>query len=184
MPLVQGPARARRFFDWLAPRYDAVNARLFRPEWRARVRAAIDSGRVLDVGVGTGYTSHDLRDAVGLDISRRMLARAEAYRGHLVHGDATSPPFRSGSFSTVLCAGSFYYLSNPVAALGTFHRMLSDAGSVVMISPEAWFLRPLVRIYTRDDYESMAAAAGFTVERYESLGGLAAIVKLRKRRTG
>lgn len=181
MPLVTGPERTRRFFDWLAPRYNAVNSRLFRPEWRALVRAAIEPGRVLDVGVGTGYTSGDLDDAVGLDVSREMLARAVDFRGHLVHGDATAAPFRAHSFGTIVCAGSFYYLPDPVSALRIFYELLSENGCVVMISPEAWFLRPLVRIYTRDDYAAMAASAGFSLERHKSLLGLACLVKMRKR---
>ena len=181
MPLVQGLKRTRRFFDWLAPRYNAVNARLFRPEWRALVRRAIESGRVLDVGVGTGYTSGDLKDAVGIDISREMLARAVEYRGHLVRGDATAPPFRAGSFGTIVCAGSFYYLPDPIAALRTFHELLWENGCVVMISPEAWFLRPLVRIYTRAEYAAMAASASFSLERYETLLGLACLVRMRRR---
>jgi len=60
MPLVRGQARTRRFFDWLAPNYDIVNRVIFRPEWRAMVREAFLPGRVLDVGVGTGYTTADV----------------------------------------------------------------------------------------------------------------------------
>lgn len=184
MPLVQGATRSRRFFDWIAPRYKAINARLYRLEWRDLVRSTIEPGRVLDVGAGTGYTTSHLGSVVGIDLSRAMLARASGYRGHLVQGDAGSPPFRPGSFATIVCAGSFYYLADPVQALRSFHALLSSSGAVVLISPKAWFLRPLVRVYTRRDYESMGRATGFRVERYESLQGLACLVKFRKRNAG
>lgn len=181
MPVVQGQARARRFFDLIAPRYDAINAFLYRPEWRALVRSAILPGRVLDVGVGTGFTTGDLPEAVGIDLSREMASRAKGYRGSLVLADAMSPPFRTSSFTTVVCAGSFYYLPDPVAALRGFHRLLADGGRVVMLSAEAWFFRPLVRISTRRDFEAMAGETGFSLERYEGLRGIACFVTLRKR---
>ncbi|HLB67037.1 MAG TPA: class I SAM-dependent methyltransferase [Thermoplasmata archaeon] len=180
MPLVQGPTRSRQFFDWIAPRYKTINARLYRLEWRDLVRSAIEPGRVLDVGVGTGYTTSHLRKVVGIDLSRAMLAGASGYRGDLVQADAGSPPFRPGSFATIVCAGSFYYLADPVRTLRSFHGLLSPSGAVVLISPEAWFLRPLVRVYTLRDYESMAQATDFRVELYESLRGLACLVKFRK----
>jgi ubiquinone/menaquinone biosynthesis C-methylase UbiE len=181
MPVVQGQERARSFFDWIAPHYDAVNAILFRPEWRALVRSAILPGRVLDVGVGTGFTTEDLPGAVGIDISKEMVSRAKGYRGDLVFADAMAPPFRPASFSTVLCAGSFYYLPDPVAALRGFHRLLADGGRVVMLSAEAWFLRLFVRISTRKEYSAMAGETGFELERYESLKGLACFVAMGKR---
>src|SRR3990170_4758994 len=184
MPLVQGATHSRRFFDWIAPRYKAINARLYRLEWRDLVRSTIEPGRVLDVGVGTGYTTSHLGSVVGIDLSRAMLARASGYRGNLVQADAGSPPFRPGSFATIVCAGSFYYLADPVQALRSFHALLSSSGAVVLISPEAWFLRPLVRVYTQRDYESMGQATDFRVERYESLQGLACLVKFRKWNSG
>ena len=180
MPIVTGQARTRRFFDWLAPRYDVVNAVLFRPAWRERVRRAIRPGRVLDVGVGTGYTTGHVPEAVGIDLSRAMISRAKAYRGNLVLADATFPPFRPRSFSTIVCAGSFYYLPDPIQALRIFHGLLSDGGVIVMLGPEAWFLRPLVRIYDRAEYGSMAAATGFTLETCETLRGVACLVVMRK----
>ena len=179
MPLVQGQARTRRFFDWLAPRYDVVNAVIFRPEWRRMVREAILPGRVLDVGVGTGYSTRGFRDAVGLDISSGMLARAE-YDGSLVRADAMRAPFRAAAFSTIVCAGSFYYLPDPMEALRGFWRVLEAHGRVVLLSPEAWFLRPLVRIYTKSEYQKMAGATGFVLERHETLRGVACLVLFRK----
>ena len=180
MPFVRGQVRTRRFFDWLAPRYDVVNAVLFRPAWRERVRRAIRPGRVLDVGVGTGYTTGHLPEAVGIDLSAEMISRAKAYKGNLILADATSPPFRPRSFVTIVCAGSFYYLPDPVEALRTFHGLLSEGGAVVMLGPEAWFLRPLVRIYDRAEYEAMAGATGFTLEACETLRGVACLVVMRK----
>jgi len=181
MPLVRGQARTRRFFDWLAPSYDIVNAIVFRPEWRAKVRAALLGGRVLDVGVGTGFTSADVAGAVGIDLSSEMVSRARGYLGDLVLADGMSPPFRAGSFSTIVCAGSFYYLPDSRAALRGFHHLLRDGGRLVMLGPEAWFLRPLVRIVVRRGYKALAGETGFDLVLYESLRGVASLVVFEKR---
>jgi len=180
MPLVRGQARTRRFFDWLAPSYDIVNAIIFRPEWRTKVRRALLAGRVLDVGVGTGFTSEDVAGAVGIDLSSEMVSRAKRYLGDLVLADAMSPPFRAGSFSTIVCAGSFYYLPDSRAALRGFYHLLRDGGRVVMLGPEAWFLKPLVRIFVRREYEALAGETGFDLVQYESLRGVASLVILEK----
>src|SRR6267143_2665996 len=187
MPLVRGQARARRFFDWLAPSYDIVNAIISRPEWRAGVRRALLHGRLLDVGVGTGFATSDIPGAVGIDLSSEMVSRAKRYLGDLVLADAMSPPFRAGSFSTIVCAGSFYYLPDSRAALRGFYHLLRDGGRVVMLGPEAWFLKPLVRIFVRREYEALAGETGFDLVQYESLRGVASLVilekSLRRRRT-
>ena len=181
MPIVRGQAKTRRFFDWIAPNYDFLNEILFRPGWRAKMRAALLPGRVLDVGVGTGYSTGDVEGAVGIDISREMVSRTSSYRGDLVLADAMNPPLRPRSFSTIVCAGSFYYLPDPVRALRSFHTLLIPGGRVVMLSPAAWFLRPVVRIFDEREYESMAKEAGFSLEKYEDLRGVACLVVMTAR---
>ena len=180
MPIVRGQRRTRRVFDWLAPHYDFLNAILFRPGWREKVREAFLPGRVLDVGVGTGYATANLPHAVGIDLSWEMVSRTLGYGGDLVLADAISPPFRPESFPTIVCAGSFYYLPDPVRALRAFHRLLTPGGRVVMLSPMAWFLRPVVRIFARREYEAMALDAGFCLEKFEDLRGVACFVVMRK----
>jgi len=182
MPLVRGQARTRRFFDWLAPRYDLFNAVIFRPEWRRMLRDLFLEGRVLDVGVGTGFTTNDVPGAVGIDLSREMISRAKEYGGDLVLADAMAAPFRPGSFSTIVCAGSFYYLPDSLAALRGFYRLLEDGGRVVMLGPEAWFLRPVVRILLRRDYEALSGETGFDLIKHETLRGVASLVVMEKRK--
>ncbi len=174
MPLLSGSRRARWFFDRLAPLYDWINARIFRPEWLERVRAAFH-GRVLDVGVGTGYTTGPLADAVGVDLSMRMLARAR-YRGHLVRANFMWPPFRDASFDTVVLAGSFYYLPDPQDGADMASRVLRPGGTVVILSPATWALAPFVPIYSRDDYEGFFARAGLRLASYERLNWAACLV--------
>jgi hypothetical protein len=63
-----------------------------------------------------------------------------------------------------------------------FHRVLKDGGRVVMLGPEAWFLRPVVHILLRQDYEKLAGETGFDLVQYESLRGVASLVVMEKRR--
>ena len=178
VPLVTGPARARRFFDALAPAYERINARIYKPEWRERVRAAIRGRRVLDVGVGTGFTTDHLEDGVGLDLSLEMLRRAR-YRGSLVRGDLMASPFRDGSFETVVFAGSFYYLRDPVEALHVAAGLLVSGGTILILSPATSLLAPFVRVYTRENYVRFADAAGVRIESYERLNWAACLVIAR-----
>ena len=180
VPIVRGERRTRRFFDWLAPHYNFLNAILFRPGWRQKVREAFLPGRVLDVGVGTGHATADLPNAVGIDLSWEMVSRTSGYGGVLVLADAMYAPSRTGSFSTIACAGSFYSLPDSVRALRAFHRLLTPGGRVVILSPLAWFLRPVVRIFDRREYAKLANDAGFSLEKFEDLQGVACFVVMKK----
>ncbi len=174
MPLLSESRRARRFFDRLAPSYDWINARIYQPAWLAKVRAALH-GRVLDVGVGTGFTTGHLDDAVGIDLSDGMLRRAN-YRGHLVRGNFTTPPFRDASFDSVVFAGSFYYLPDPQEGASTAARLLRRGGVVVVLSPATWALSPFVPIYSRPEYASFFERAGLRLAAYERLNWAACLV--------
>ncbi len=174
MPLLSGSRRARRFFDRLAPVYDRINARIYKPEWLAKVRADL-RGRVLDVGVGTGFTTEHLGDAVGIDLSWGMLRRAR-YHGHLVRATVVRPPFRDDSFDTIVFAGSFYYLLDPQEGMDLAARLLRPGGMVVILSPATWTLGLFVPIYSREEYAAFMAQAGLRMASYERLSWAACLV--------
>lgn len=178
MPLLSGSRRARRFFDRLAPVYDRINARIYKPEWLVKVRAAL-RGRVLDVGVGTGFTTEHLPDAVGIDLSSGMLRRAR-YRGHLIRATLVRPPLRDASFDTVVFAGSFYYLLDPQEGMVRAAHLLRPGGTVVVLSPATWALAVFVPIYSRDQYAAYMARADLQIVSYERLNWAACLVIGRK----
>ena len=178
VPLVRGASRARRFFDRLAPAYDRINARIYRPEWRERVRSAV-RGRVLDVGVGTGFTTGHLADAVGIDLSGEMVNRAR-YIGALVRGDFLHPPLRPGSFDTVVFAGSFYYLDDPWKGLRIAADLLRSEGRVVILSPASRLFAPAVNVYSEADYRRLLQGSGFRLDTYARLNWAACLVTASK----
>lgn len=176
MPLLSTPSRAKRFFDRLAPAYDRINTRIYREAWRSRIRGEILGPRVLDVGVGTGFTTGHLETAVGIDLSLEMLHRAR-HRGQLVRADFLLAPFRDTTFDTVLFAGSFYYLGDPLAGMREAARLLRPGGRILLLSPATILLAPMVRVYSPEQYEAMMARAGIRMERYDRLNWAACFVR-------
>ncbi|MCI4371319.1 MAG: class I SAM-dependent methyltransferase [Thermoplasmata archaeon] len=179
MPLVRGAAKTKRFFDRIAPWYDRINARIYKPEWAARVRSELRGPRVLDVGVGTGFTTGHLVDAIGIDLSAEMHRRAR-YRGHLVRADFMHPPFRDATFDSIVFAGSFYYLSSAERSAQIASALLRPRGRVVILSPATRLLALAVRIVSRREYRDLLTAAGLTEVHYERLNWAACLVTVRK----
>ena len=179
VPIVQGPAKTRRFFDRIAPWYDRINARIYKREWLNRVRSEFRGTRILDVGVGTGFSTGELSTAVGIDLSQEMLKRAR-YRGDLLRADFTRPPFKTGSFDTILFAGSFYYLPDADAGARIAAGLLRPGGRVILLSPATRLLAPFVRIYRPDEYRRILEGAGLRFVRYERLNWAACLVLAEK----
>ena len=175
VPVVQGAAKALRFFDHIAPWYDRINARIYKRRWLERLRSEIHGLRVLDVGVGTGFTTGHLTASVGIDLSREMLKRAR-YRGHLVRADLMHPSFRPGTFDTIVFAGSFYYLPSPEAGATMTANLLRPGGRVIILSPATLLLALFVRVYRPEEYRRFIEGAGLRLFRYERLNWAACLV--------
>ena len=175
VPVVQGAAKVLRFFDRIAPWYDRINVRIYQRQWLERVRAEIHGLRILDVGVGTGFTTGHLTASVGIDLSREMLKRAR-YQGHLIRADVMHPPFRPGVFDTIIFAGSFYYLPSPEAGATITANLLRPGGRVIILSPATRLLALFVRVYGPEEYRQFMEGAGLRPVRYERLNWAACLV--------
>jgi len=162
--------QTQRRYDRQAALYDVTEApteALLFKRIRRRLWGAVQAGRLLEIGVGTGKNiPHHPEGArvVAIDISPRMLRKAAAKAARvgreveLVLGDAQQLPFRDGAFDGAAATFVFCSVPDPVAGLAEVKRVVKDGGRIDLLEhvragfpPAAWVmdrLNPIaVRVY-------------------------------------
>jgi ubiquinone/menaquinone biosynthesis C-methylase UbiE len=135
-----------RTYDRIAPVYDLLDA-FYEWSWKRKLRAELFSrarGRLLDVGVGTGCNMRFYptgAEAVGIDTSRAMLARAREHardigvRVALYEMNLLALDFPDASFDTVTV--TFVLLCLPdelqAAALKELGRVTRPDGRILVL---------------------------------------------------
>src|SRR5262245_30322455 len=132
--------------------YDSLSSSYDR-RWRGYIDASLSKTiqtlrlegdeRILDVACGTGELQRRLLaqwprlHIVGVDISPKMLARAQAKHiaGDVTwrEGNASDLPVADGQVDVVVCANSFHYFCEPTACLREFRRALASGGRLVLL---------------------------------------------------
>ena len=111
---------------------------------------AAASGRVLEVGIGSGLNfplyGRQVETVVGIDPSPRLLAiarrRADAagFRAELLQGSATEIPLADSTIDTVVMTWTLCSIADPLAALREMRRVLKPHGKLLFVehglSPE------------------------------------------------
>lgn len=182
-PILNNQKRAKFFYGFASLIYDFVNPLIYTKGMKKILIDEIEGDRILDVGVGTGYTTKELKNVVGIDISRKMLLKAKKdYKGFLVLADAMYPPFKPESLNTIISAGSLYYLPSPLKGLKIFHSLLKKEGVFLSITPNIRLLKIWVRIYCKAELEKLFSLSGFKVEKIIKTGWkeIAYFSKVRK----
>lgn len=147
--------------------------------------------RVLDVACGPGNFTSDYASAVGLsglavgiDLSRPMLARAMVDNvesgAHYVQGSAHLLPFADGSFDAVACYGALYLIPDPFRAVAEMVRVVRPGGRLAVmtsVAPDA--VRGLaqravgpagLRVFGAHEVTDRLEAAGFGELGHETHG--------------
>ena len=110
-------------------------------KWRTELMGEL-SGKVLEVGVGTGKNIEFYPkgiDVTGIDFSKGMLQRARQRAAklgrqvELIHMDAQSMEFEDNTFDTVFTTCVFCSVPDPVAGLKEIRRVCKESGKIVLI---------------------------------------------------
>jgi len=174
----------RPFFGWAFMGFDLDHLRHERALTVAALRLT-PGDVVLDVACGPGNFTAAFAaavspggQAIGIDLSGPMLARARATNAHpratYLRGDATRLPFPDGSLDAVNCYAALYLIPAPYAAFDEMLRVLRPGGRIAIMtsreSPHEWF-RPAqarvleasgLRMFGSDEFTGRLRAAGFT----------------------
>lgn len=132
-------------YDRNARLYDLIEGPMellaFR-RWREKLWAQVHSGRVLEVGVGTGKNfSYYPKDAqvTAIDLSEKMLERArrraacQSLAIELLQMDAQALAFPDHSFDTIVATFVFCSVPDPVLGLSELRRVCKPDGKVLLL---------------------------------------------------
>jgi ubiquinone/menaquinone biosynthesis C-methylase UbiE len=133
----------------LPPILDLVMRQTQLEKYRHEVVAAA-SGRVLEVGIGSGlnfpFYGKRVKSVIGIDLSPRLLAIARQRSAaiglpvELLQGSAIAIPLADSSIDTVVTTWTLCSVSDPLAALREMRRVLKPSGKLLFVehglSPE------------------------------------------------
>jgi len=154
---------------------------------RLLLRALLDQreprGRLLDLGCGLGGVLHDFeseRPCFGTDRSLFALRLSRRRTGaRLARADVTAPPFRAGSFDTVVALDVIEHLPDDVAFLRRAAELLAPGARLVVAAPAfplLWSQHDVAfqhyRRYTARTLREAVVAAGLRPERVTYLHAL------------
>lgn len=160
------PARVRRAYDTVAGLYaeqlpdTSAESSLELAMLEAFVEA-VDGGRVLDAGCGTGRVSRYVADrgcrVEGFDLSPGMVAQARRTHPDLAFavGDVRRPPFADATYDGVLLWYSLIHLPTDQlpGVLGRMRRLLRPQGSVLVAFQAGTARRDVAGFYRRHGHE-------------------------------
>jgi SAM-dependent methyltransferase len=138
------------------------------------IRRHVRGHKALDFGCGAGRSTRFLRelgfDAVGVDISGHMLARAhqrDPEGDYRLMPDGDLSEFATGTYDLVLSAFTFDNIptmEKKAALLGAMGLLLKDSGRIVnLVSAPEIYINEWASFSTRDFPENRTARSGDTV---------------------
>ncbi len=133
-------------------------------------------GQVLEIGNGRTRRRGRFKPPLG-NVHSWVFLDIDRTRSPHVQAAAESLPFRNGAFDTIVCLEVLEYVTEPSAALGEAHRVLSSGGVLIVATP---FLH---RADTEHDYwrftehslRYLLGRAGFDVQETARQGNALAV---------
>ncbi|WP_257181674.1 class I SAM-dependent methyltransferase [Corynebacterium cystitidis] len=158
--------------------------------------------RVLDVGCGSGYLSHQMAhlgyEVIGVDFSAKMLDQARragessSSTASFMLGDAQLPPVH-GPFDVVTSRFLLWTLPDPAGALATWEKLLVPGGRIVAFDAN-WFPAgahadvsvdsddgedAFTRVYDRDQLAALPLATATSIQPYLNLFSAAGLEQVQ-----
>ena len=91
-----------------------------------------ETGKGIEIGVGTGRFSIPFGIKVGIEPARAMAEIARKRGIHVYEAKAEHLPFQDNSFDFALMVTTLCFLENPLQALQEIRRILKPAGKVII----------------------------------------------------
>jgi ubiquinone/menaquinone biosynthesis C-methylase UbiE len=124
----------RSVFDRNAEEFDAWfrrNGRVYLSELNA-LKAAGPTGRILDLGVGSGVFASRIGVHLGVDVSRNMLEISRKRGLRVLQADVKNLPIRDDSFDSVIVSFTICFADDALAMLNEAFRVLREKGRLVL----------------------------------------------------
>jgi len=154
--------------------------------------------RILDIGCGSSRIIQQLPGAVGLDIMLKKLRYLRGRGIRLAKADIERLPFKSNSFSLVICSQVIEHVPLSPEIYSEINRVTQPGGILVIGTPDygrvSWrvieyfyskllpgaYAEQHITHYTRRSLEQALLDNGFEVLRHKYVGGSELIFKARK----
>jgi len=133
--------KVRKRYDRIAPLYDFID-KVSMPHWMRKKAVSLASGKVLEVGVGTGlnlslYPGNC--DVTAIDFSSEMIQKARLriermnIQVKLMQMDVQNLEFQDNSFDTVLATCVFCSVPDPILGLKEVRRACKKDGQIILL---------------------------------------------------
>jgi len=122
-------------FDKYSDEYDrwfVVNKYAFQSELKAIKSVLPDSGKGVEIGVGSGMFAELLGITEGVEPSRAMREKAKKKNINALDGVAENLPYSDNSFDFALMVTTICFVDELVQSFNEAHRILSDTGRLII----------------------------------------------------
>jgi len=122
-------------FDKYSDEYDrwfVVNKYAFQSELKAIKSVMPDSGKGVEIGVGSGIFAEPLGIRDGVEPSRVMREKAKKKNINALDGVAENLPYPDNSFDFALMVTTICFVDDIVRSFHEAHRILSDTGRLII----------------------------------------------------